>query len=183
MLEIEVKYRVADLEALEQRLVKLGARHVESRDDADAYFNAPYRDFARTDEALRVRHIANKNFVTYKGPRTDAETKTRLEVEVPLADGPQVDADFRRLLGLLGFRPVAVVKKRRRVYQLARDGFEVKACLDDVEQVGSFAELEIVADKTAFEPAKAVVLALATELDLNDVERRSYLEMLLEVLD
>ena len=52
-------------------------------------------------------------------------------------------------------------------------------CIDDVERVGSFVELEIVAEDSQFEQAKAVVLQLATELGLTTQERRSYLEMLL----
>src|SRR5262245_63874064 len=117
MLEIEVKYRVDDFAGLERSLAKLGAKQVEERDDADAYFNAPHRDFVQTDEALRVRRIGPRNMVTYKGPRIDKQTKSRTEIEVPLAEGPEADADFQRLLTLLGFRPTAVVRKHRRVYE------------------------------------------------------------------
>src|ERR1051326_8625932 len=105
MLEIEVKFRVDDFTALQQKLAELGATLAEERDDADAYFNAPHRDFAQTDEALRVRRIGRRNIVTYKGPRIDKQTKTRTEIEVPFAEGPQADGDFQRLLTLLGFRP------------------------------------------------------------------------------
>jgi adenylate cyclase class 2 len=65
------------------------------------------------------------------------------------------------------------------VYHLTRGGFELEACVDEVERVGSFLELEIVADESRFEAAKAAVLALAADLGLTDQERRSYLEMLL----
>jgi adenylate cyclase class 2 len=180
MLEIEVKYRVDDLAALEQKLVKLGAKRVDVRDDSDTYFNAPHRDFAQTDEAFRVRHIGARNMVTYKGPRIDKQTKTRVEIEVPFADGSQADGDFQRLLTLLGFKPTAVVKKHRRVFDLSRDGFDVEACLDDVERVGTFAELEIVADESKLDAARSLVLKLAAELGLTQSERRSYLELLLE---
>jgi adenylate cyclase class 2 len=180
VLEIEVKYRVDDFAALETKLAKLGAKLSEERDDADAYFNAPHRDFAQTDEALRVRHIGTRNMVTYKGPRIDKQTKTRTEIEVSLADGPQADADFHRLLTLLGFRPTAVVRKHRRVYELTRDGYHVEACLDEVEQVGRYAELEILADVSNLDTARALVLKLAAELGLTQSERRSYLELLLE---
>jgi adenylate cyclase, class 2 len=179
MLEIEVKYRVDDLADLERKLRALGAAPLEDRNDADAYFNAPHRDFAQTDEALRVRRIGPRNFVTYKGPRTDAQTKTRTEVEVPLADGPEADADIQRVLTLLGFRPVAVVRKHRRVFELQREGYCVHACLDTVDRVGAYAELEIVADESHLERARAVVLKCAADLGLAQSERRSYLELLL----
>src|SRR3954447_21963499 len=141
MLEVEVKFANADHATLERQFKAWGAAEVESRRDEDHYFNAPDRDFARTDEALRVRSIGAKNFVTYKGPRRDAATKTREELELPLADGPDA-ADFRRLLTHLHYRPSGVVRKSRRVFELRRDGFPLHASLDEVDGLGSFAELE-----------------------------------------
>ena len=44
----------------------------------------PCRDFAQTDEALRIRTVGDTSFVTYKGPKLDATTKTRRELELPL---------------------------------------------------------------------------------------------------
>jgi adenylate cyclase class 2 len=179
MLEIEVKYRVQDWSAVEARLRNWGAEFAEARADADQYFNAPDRDFARTDEALRVRRIGPSNFVTYKGPKTDAQTKTRTEIEVPLAPGEPNAQEFGRLLMSLGYKPVTVVHKRRVVCHLSRGGFAVEVCLDDVDQVGKFVELEILAPPEALETARAVLLKTAEELGLTASERRSYLEMLL----
>ena len=96
MLEIEVKYRVDDFGPVEARLRDWGAAQSEERDDADTYFNAPHRDFAQTDEALRVRRIGERSFVTYKGPKIDRTTKTRTEIEVPLAEGSTNAADFEQ---------------------------------------------------------------------------------------
>jgi adenylate cyclase class 2 len=180
MLEIEVKYRVANLAAVESRLRARNATFVEDRNDADGYWNAPHRDFAQTDEALRVRQIGERNYVTYKGPRIDLETKTRLEIEVPLADGSASAEDMRRVFAALGFRPTAVVRKHRRVYSLPQGGFDIHTCLDSVVDVGDFAELEIVADESKLSLAKAEILTCARELDLTDSERRSYLELYLE---
>src|SRR5439155_14056328 len=107
-------------------------------------------------------------------------TKTRLECEVPMAPGPAAAADFRRLLTHLGYRPTAVVRKARRVAQWSRDGFELQASLDDVDGVGRYAELEAVAPEESYAAAKAAVLAAAAEVGLAQVERRSYLKLLLE---
>ncbi|MFO0801911.1 MAG: class IV adenylate cyclase [Gemmataceae bacterium] len=179
MLEIEVKYRNADPDALEAKLRSLGAVRLETRTESDQYFNAPDRDLKQTDEAFRLRRIGNTSRFTYKGPKRDAETKTRPEIEVPLADGDEPAGYAVRMLVCLGYRPVATVTKRRTVYRLNRGGFDIDVCLDDVDRVGTFAEVEIVADESQFESAKAAVLALAAELGLADVERRSYLGMFL----
>jgi adenylate cyclase class 2 len=180
MLEVEMKFAAADFAALESALGARGIAVGPPRRDTDAYFNAPDRDFAQTDEAVRVRSIGDENYVTYKGPKLDPTTKTRLEIEVPLADGEEVAADFRRLLTHLRYRPVAVVRKARRIAEFDRHGFAMQLTLDDVDDVGSYAELEVVAPEEQMEAARAAVQAMATELGLTQSERRSYLQLLLE---
>jgi adenylate cyclase class 2 len=61
-----------------------------------------------------------------------------------------------------------------------REGFSLEVCLDEVERIGRFAELEILAPEDQLETARAVLLRTAAELELTGSERRSYLELLLE---
>ena len=179
MVEVEQKFRGVDFDLLEQKLRSLGAVESERHSEADHYFNAPDRDFAGTDEALRLRRIGSDNFLTYKGPKLDTQTKTRTEVEAALAAGAQAAEAFLQVLKHLGYRPVAVVRKCRRMYRCRRDGFELTICLDDVEGVGKYAELEIRAPPERLEEAREILLHTAAELGLTISERRSYLELLL----
>jgi adenylate cyclase, class 2 len=180
MLEIEMKFPVTDFSELRSRLAALSAQEAVALVEADHYFNAPDRDFAKTDEALRVRRIGAQNFVTYKGPRIDKQTKTRKEIEVPLGSGADHAERFMEILSSLKYRPVAVVRKQRRIYRLQRGGYALEVCLDEVEEVGRFAELEIVAAEDQLDAARAALLGLAVELGLAQSERRSYLELLLK---
>jgi adenylate cyclase class 2 len=187
MLEVEVKYRAPNPAAVRARLLALGARRAWEADEADHYFNGPDRDYRQTDEAFRIRRTAEDTRLTYKGPKREAATKTRKEVEVTVGDGrAETATEMSELLVCLGFRPVAVVRKKRVAYHLDRPvggkPRAVEVCFDEVEKVGSFVEVELVAEESAFEDAKAAVLGLATELGLTDQERRSYLGMLLETL-
>jgi adenylate cyclase class 2 len=179
MLEVEVKFPVSDLALVEKRLKERVSAVPVERLETDTYFNAPDRDFAVTDEALRLRRVGQANFVTYKGPKKEQTTKTRLEIEVPLAEGEPVADHFKQLLVSLGYRPVADVKKRRRIFNLESDNFQMAVCLDQVEEVGAFVEIEILAPETSFDQARAAVLRLAEALALKTQERRSYLELLL----
>lgn len=179
MLEVEMKFPVEDFAPLVTRLAEWGITNVQSREDADYYFNAPDRDFAQTDEALRLRRIGVANFVTYKGPKRDAQTKTRTELEVPLAEGEEVAGNFQRLLEHLGYRFAGAVRKRRRIYHVERAGFALEVCLDEVEGLNRFAELEILAPEERLDEARTVLLGAAAALGLTTSERRSYLQMLL----
>jgi adenylate cyclase class 2 len=180
MLEIEAKFPVQDWSDVERQLRTWGANFDDPREDVDQYFNAPDRDFAQTDEALRIRSIGQANFVTYKGPKIDPQTKTRTEIEVPLAMGVPIAEEFGRLFVQLHYRPVAVVRKGRIVAHLQREGFDMEFCLDNVEGLGRFVEIEILAPQESLETARKVLLKSAGELGLARQERRSYLELLLK---
>jgi adenylate cyclase class 2 len=181
MLEIEQKFANADFAAIEKRLAQWQARRGEEHTETDHYFNAPDRDFARTDEAFRLRRIGPANFLTYKGPKQAGAVKVRTELEVPLRDGEATAEQFLRLFAYLGYRVVAVVRKKRRMYHLERDGFALVVCLDEVEQLGRFAEVEIVAPNEQLEAARSVLADTAAALGLTNLERRSYLNLLLAV--
>ena len=178
--EVERKYRIADLAPLLARLAQLGAEPGEPESQLDCYYAHPARDFAETDEALRLRRAGAANRITYKGPKVGAEGKTRRELELALPPGDDALADFGRLLEALGFRPVATVQKRRRKAHLAWQGQTVEVSLDEVQGLGTFVEFELSADDDRVPQAEAALTSLAATLPLGQSERRSYLELLLE---
>ncbi|MFO7908192.1 MAG: class IV adenylate cyclase [Planctomycetota bacterium] len=177
--EVENKYRVMELPPILQRLTGLGASFHGVVEQVDVYFSHPDRDFATTDEALRLRRVGDRNWVTYKGPKIDQATKTRREIELPLADGAELVEAYTTLLAALGFPVVAQVKKCRRQGRLRWKDYSVDLSLDEVAGLGQFVELEIVAETDQLPRVQAAVVALADELGLAEPERRSYLEMLL----
>jgi pantoate--beta-alanine ligase len=179
VLEVEMKFPGADFAALERQLKAWGARADKWQVEEDHYFQPPDRDFGRTDEALRLRRVGSANFVTYKGPKRQTAGKVRLEVEAPLARGDEAAQTFLRLLAELRYKPVLVVRKRRRAFHLSRDGFALQVCLDEVDELGRFAEVEVVAPEEQEQAARKVLADVAAALGLHGEERRSYLELLL----
>ena len=91
----------------------------------------------------------------------------------------QAAADFLQLFAHLGYRFVAVVRKHRRAYRMKRNGFDLTVCLDDAEGLGHYAEVEVLAQEDRRDAARTVLSATAAALGLTDVERRSYLGLLL----
>ena len=164
--EVENKFPVTNLSAMARRLQDLGAVLSDSTDQADVYFAHPARDFAETDEALRIRRLGDANLVTYKGPKIDRATKTRREIELPLASGAELVDRYTELLLALGFRRVAEVRKRRRGGHLPWKQWSVGLALDEVRDLGEFLELEIVVAQESLPDAQAAVLELAAHLGL-----------------
>lgn len=183
MLEAELKASLGDLaaEELADRAAALGFLPEEQVRERDIYFNGTERDFRRTDEALRLRSVRRlpdgpwESLITYKGPKLDRVSNARTEYETGVSDG----GTAQKLLEALGYRPLAEVNKVRRTYRLD----QVTLCLDQVQGLGGFLELELlVPGEEQREAAVERLLALLEELGIprGQLSRRSYLELLAE---
>lgn len=186
MYEVELKYPVADVATLTVSLAALGARFRSPIEQVDRYFAHPCRDFARTDEALRLRREGDDLAVTWKGPRLGTAAKTRREIELPLAavggaGGLSTLGEWTGLFEALGFRNVREVAKVRTQARLPWHGTDVELAVDRVAGLGEFLELEILAREGEVAVALSCLESLARELHLGQPERRSYLELLLAV--
>ncbi|MBM4003851.1 MAG: class IV adenylate cyclase [Planctomycetes bacterium] len=179
LFEVEQKFRVANFDAVGRRLSELGITVGDPVEQVDTYFRHPQRDFARTDEALRLRREGVENRITYKGPKIDGVTKTRREIELAFEPGSDRYQDFTALLMALGFTTVADVRKIRRSAPTTWETIPIIVTLDRVDQVGTFVEIETQADAGMLDQARAHVQSLAAALGLDQPERRSYLELLL----
>lgn len=178
MYEVEVKVR-ADHEVVREALERLDAERRDTVMQRDVYYDAPHRDFAETDEALRIRRVENAGaessaVLTYKGPLVESESKTREEIETPI----HAVADVEAILSALGFEPAATVEKERERWRV--DGYTVT--LDDVVGLGQFVEVEAETEReTDVERVREGAYAVLRSLDLDPDEqiRTSYLGLLL----
>lgn len=177
--EVEQKFRVPNVAELTAKLAALGVKLGPPVEQIDRYFNHPGRDFAVTDEALRLRTVGTVNRITYKGPRHENAVKTRREMELPLGDGNEALLGFAELLQALGFTAVREVRKWRRSAAWTWQGAVVEIALDEVDGLGNYVELEQTAGADEVAWAQGQIEALAAELGLNLPETRSYLELLL----
>ena len=181
MLEAELKASLAGMstDELLGRACSLGFRPVRRLRETDVYFNGNDRDFCRTDEALRLRRVRKLPggpevcLLTYKGPKLDRVSSTRIEYETAVTDGETAG----KLLEALGYRPVFTVEKLRREYGMEN----VTLCLDEVAGLGAYLELETLATSEA-ERGDAVetLLELLDRLEISRgrLTRESYLELL-----
>lgn len=132
-VEREQKYRVANVETIRKRLLKLGAKVHAAGFERNELFDSGDR-LREQSLKLRLRCHGGKNaMLTLKGPRRTERQKARMEVETPVEYGPA-----KRILELLDFRVKETYSKRREEYRL--DGCAV--CLDHISNVGWFVEIE-----------------------------------------
>jgi len=192
MYEVELKVR-AEHEQVQARLDDLDATLVERIHQEDTYYDPPDRDFAQTDEALRIRRHSDgedeRTLLTYKGPLIDSESKTRQEAETEFED----DEAMQSILDGLGYEPVATVSKERVRYSLG----DCTITLDTVDGLGEFVEVELETDadletearsgdegerpQESLDVLRGQAIDLLEELDLDSDEqiRTSYLSLLL----
>lgn len=172
LLEVETKIKVRDHALLKRKLEGTGAVSRGTVEQHDRYFNSPYRDFAATDEALRLRLEDGKANVTYKGPKRPSPVgKAREEVSVAVSSGKE----FEQILNRLGFLPVAEVRKRREEFEWR--GAQIS--LDTVEGLGQFVEIEVLCEGGQ-EQAERTVDSVKGALGLSGPHiPESYLELIL----
>ena len=169
MIEVEVKARAPD--DMAKRIAALGATLLVVENHHDLYFNSPQRDFRCSDEALRIRIKEEGARLTYKGPKLDQTTKSRLERTVKIDDPQQME----QILSALGFVLSAEVRKKRAKYSYE----DVVLALDEVEGLGSFVEVEAEGEGD-YEEQRRKVLSTMSKLGLHESIRSSYLELLEE---
>ena len=171
MLEVEVKYRSPGNDAVEKALTRLGAKKIAEGVMEDLYFGHPDRDFGKSDEALRLRKSGEVAELTYKGPRmTTLHTKAREEVTTR-TDNPLA---VQRILERLGFKEAFVVRKSRTTYLMDKLRVEI----DKVDGLGEFVELEVMTESP--ERSTALMETAKKELALQEIEPKTYLELLIE---
>ena len=173
MIEVEVKVK-ADHSQVRSVLQKLGAIKIGIENQSDTYFAAPYRDFAKTDEALRIRSLDGQAVLTYKGPKLDKVSKTREELETSVDE-----ATTAKILHALGFSDAGIVRKKREVFRAG----EITVCLDAVEGLGEFLEVEIIAeDEKDLDISREKLFELLKQFGAGEKDsiRTSYLEMVLD---
>jgi adenylate cyclase class 2 len=157
-MEVEVKAYAGNLREVEARIREMGAEPTWEGEQVDTYYNHPERDFAKTDEALRIRKEKDRNSLTYKGPKVDELSKTREEIQLSIEN----DETAGIMLVKLGFTVAGTVKKHRK-------------------GLGDFVEIEALDPNISEQDVSKTrdrIIVIMDDLGLEKRERTSYLELL-----
>ena len=131
--EVEVKFLVSDLDALEGKLVDLGFQQkTASTFERNTLYDTGDK-LRSKGEILRLRQYGEKWKLTHKAKGTDGRHKTRAESETAIGNGGEMDA----ILRALGFAPSFVYEKYRAEWSDGQGEVVV-----DRTPIGNLAELE-----------------------------------------
>lgn len=135
MVEIEVKIRISDIKNLGEKILQLGAKLEKERFyEENTLYDFPSKILYKKRQALRLRKMNKKSFLTFKGPpQKSRKFKIREEYETEVKNENQL----RKILKSLGFIPIFNYEKHRTVYRKK----SLKISLDETS-IGNFIELE-----------------------------------------
>jgi adenylate cyclase class 2 len=133
--ETEIKFRVADLEALSTRLRQLGFRQITPRThEMNTLFDLPGHPLRNRGDLLRLRKYGETWILTHKAKSNNAGPhKVRVETETRVEDGEKMEA----ILRALQFEPVFRYEKFRAEWEGERGHVVI-----DETPIGNFAEIE-----------------------------------------
>ncbi len=163
---LEVKARLPDLAAARATVARLGARPAGIEVQVDRYYEL------EGGWRVKLRSVRGRGaeLIRYRRPETEAVRISDYEVT------PVRDRAARRCLVPKG-RPLVTVRKRREVHLLDN----VRVHLDEVEELGTFLELEAVVDAAHDEAAcsrRIGAITAALGLGEDAFIRASYAELL-----
>jgi adenylate cyclase, class 2 len=132
--EIEIKFRVNDLPALNRRLRRLGFRQVtKPTREMNTLYDLAGLPLRRRGELLRLRQYGTEWVLTHKAKGKAGRHKTRVENETKVSDGRQMAT----ILSALRFKPTFQYEKVRAEWS---DG-KVHVVVDETP-IGNFSEIE-----------------------------------------
>jgi adenylate cyclase class 2 len=193
MFETEIKIKLRSDTETRKQLLQMGAQFKYFMHNSDKYYNfiSGGKDFAKTDEALRLRStilmdpitkqkIEEKHDLTYKGPKLKTSVKSRIEYESEVQNAEMID----KIIGALGFNLVIEIPKEREVFEIKYEKTQYTVLIDKIEGLsGYYLEAELmVAEEKAIPEAKQKLVNFVSKIGYNENDsiRESYLELVMK---
>ncbi len=132
--EIEIKFRVDDVRALNRRLRQSGFRLLTPRThEINTLYDLRGQPLRKRGELLRLRRYGSEWLLTHKAKGKVGRHKTRVETETKVADGAKMEA----ILLALGFAPTFCYEKFRAEWGDGKGHVVV-----DETSIGNLGEIE-----------------------------------------
>ncbi|MDD5433682.1 MAG: class IV adenylate cyclase [Candidatus Pacebacteria bacterium] len=180
MIEVEIRAKINHKSQVQDKLKQAGATLVKSINQADRIFGHEMfldekKMIVEGGLSARIRQVDGKAWLEFK------------EISRNKGAGIEIKADLDnieeglRFFEKLGFEEAFALNKQREVYSL--NGFEI--CLDEVEKLGNFIEIEKSAlSQDEIEAAKQECLELLEKVSPeSEIINKKYGDLMQEILN
>lgn len=175
MREIELKFRVKEINPLIEKLQSLGCELEEPIFQKDTIYVANLENTESTEGSLwlRVRKENQKVEMNLKKQSVNKEESQEIEFEVSSYE------KARAFLETLGYKKWVVVNKKRSYTKY----LQYNLCIDEVEHLGSFIEIELLVEENDAKDYREDLYVVASKLGLSedDVIHSHYDTMIAEL--
>lgn len=160
MNEIEIKIKFENLKAVVQKIEALGCKLSKPQIQKDVIFvSTAMKEYkvVKGTVILRTRDENGKStFTLKKQSKVNLSSKEfNLEIE---------DSEtLHKMLSLMGFRELVKVTKTRRKGKLGK----YTICIDEVERLGNFIELEYITERTDYNNVQTEMLLFLKNLGID----------------
>ncbi len=180
MIEVEVRARVDNLDDVRTVLDNMGAKLVKSLSQVDKVFEL--------EKFLDSEHKIIEGGIVARIRQDGGKTKVQFK-EISRIDGAGIELSSEvgdislavEFLEKLDFKECFTVCKKRNTYSY--DGFVI--CLDDVESLGTFIEIEKMVDSSNLKAdAKEDCMGLLGKIVPNsEIEERKYGDLMQDIIN
>lgn len=143
MKEIEVKAYLKNKDTVIQKLSELSCTFespvLQESIDFCPVKNADLREYLKSDFFLRIRTTAGKHVLSIKKPLAGEHHLSKTEHQTEVIDRKETES----LLEIMGYYPSLELRKTRTIGHYK----DYEICLDEVENLGSFIEIEKISDQ------------------------------------
>jgi len=136
MKEVEIRAKVSDFESIKNKLDELGSKLIETKNQIDRVFGH--------EMFLDDNHLIVEGGLSARIRETDNSKSLEFKEIVRMGGGLEIQSklheveDGLKFLDKLNFEEAFIVAKFREVYKYK----DFKICLDKVEKLGDFMEIE-----------------------------------------
>ena len=133
--EVEIKFRIKDIESLRNSLRQIGFTEITQRThELNTLFDLPGKPLRARGEVLRLRKYGDEWVVTHKAKsQREGPHKSRIETETRVSDGEKMEG----ILRALQFEPSFRYEKFRAEWK-----WETGHVVIDETPIGTFGEIE-----------------------------------------
>jgi len=172
-MEIEARVKVENLSSLKEKLEKDGAVFEKEKKQHDVLFRPKGKEFAEQgpgDFALRIRRSGNKSILSFKALTDKAGVWIEHETEISNPD------EAAEILDLIGLGKCFDMHKTRIEGKIN----EFVICLDDIKELGTYMEVEIIDDNAEQAKKKIIEFLQKYGFEEKDIIHKGYVRILFE---